>query len=146
MAGKRVADLAYSLLTAALKAARERRGPAVGDLSSRLATVSWTSRLLMKSMMLCNELVMIPKGGLTGYIENLVSSKILQRYTVMYVSGNSENGSFRLLFVNGGLKGVYAVVDGKEHVGDEKALNMVEGTTRVKVYASLGKPEEVLAG
>ncbi len=61
------------------------------------------------------------------------------------MSGNAENGSFRLIFVNGELKGVYVIVDGKEFVGEKKALNMIEGIARVKVYASLGKPEEVLS-
>lgn len=115
-----------------------------GDYSDLLASISWVSKLLMKSVLLRSELTMISKGGLLDSIERLVAEKILQRYPVVYVSGYGDNGTFRILFVGGEIRGVYASVGGKEYVGDERILNEFEGVTRVKVYGSLVKPEEVL--
>ncbi len=135
-------DIAKSLVEAALREAEktgEERGRVGGaeDFSENLKSLSWTSKLIMKSMLLRNEATIITKGGLVDYIERLIGEGIVKKYCVVYVSGSSENGSFRLLFVNGELKGVYAIVDGKEYIGDDKALNMLQGVTRVKVYGSL---------
>ena len=115
-----------------------------GDYSDLLASISWVSKLLMKSVLLRSELTMIRKGGLLGYVERLVEEKILQEYPVVYVSGYGDSGTFRILFVGGEVRGVYANIGGKEYVGDERVLNEFEGVTRVKVYGLLVKPEEVL--
>ena len=115
-----------------------------GDYSDLLASISWVSKLLMKSVLLRSELTMIRKGGFLGYIERLVEEKILQKYPIVYVSGYGDSGTFRILFVGGEVRGVYVNIGGKEYVGDEKVLNEFEGITRVKVYGLLVKPEEVL--
>jgi len=109
------------------------------DYSEKLALVSWVSKLLMKSLLVKSEIVAIPKGGLVSYVENLVAEEILQKYRVVYVSGTSDNGTFRLLFANGSLAGTYVNLGGKEFVGDERALNEFEGFTKVRVYGSMVK-------
>ncbi|HIP85166.1 MAG TPA: hypothetical protein EYH17_00810 [Pyrodictium sp.] len=114
------------------------------DYSDLLASISWVSKLLMKSVLLRSELTMIRKGGLLDYVERLVVEKILQKYPMVYVSGYGDSGTFRILFVGGEVRGVYANIGGKEYVGDERILNEFEGVTRVKVYGLLVKPEEVL--
>ncbi len=142
---RKLPEIASSLIRDADRAAEKARiGLGTGDYSEKLASLNWVTKLVMKSMLLRNEITMIPRGGLLDYIETLVAEKIPQRYPVVYVSGTSSNGSFRLLFVEGVLRGVYAVVEGKEYVGEEQALNRLEGATRVKVYGALAKPQEVL--
>ena len=111
----------------------------VSDYSEKLALVSWVSKLLMKSLLVKSEIVAIPKGGLVSYVENLVAEEILQKYRIVYVSGTSDNGTFRLLFANGSLAGTYVNLGGKEFVGDERALNEFEGFTKVRVYGSMVK-------
>jgi len=110
-----------------------------GDYSEKLALVSWVSKLLMKSLLVKSEIVAIPKGGLVNYVENLIAEEILQKYRVVYVSGTSDNGTFRLLFTNGSLAGTYVNLGGKEFVADERALNEFEGFTKVRVYGSMIK-------
>ncbi len=143
---RKLRGIAESLLNDAEKAARERRiGGGLEDFSGKLSSLSWVSKLVMKSILVKNEITIIPRGGLPSYIEGLITEKILQRYPVVYVSGSAENGSFRLLFVDGEPRGVYAVVEGREYIGDDSVLNRLEGATRVKVYALLAKQVEVLA-
>ncbi len=139
--------MALALLDKAEKNAEKvfiRDIEAVGDYSRLLSSISWTSRLIMKSMLLKNELISVPKGGLMSYVEGLISSGIIQRYPIVYVSGSGDKGSFRLLFINGKLSGIYAVIDGKEYIGNDRALNAYEGISRVRVYATRFKPEEVM--
>ncbi len=109
------------------------------DYSEKLALVSWVSKLLMKSLLLKTEIVSIPKGGLVNYVENLIAEEILQKYRVVYVSGSSDSGTFRLLFVSKSLAGSYVNLGGKEYVGDERALNEFEGIAKVRVYGSMIK-------
>jgi len=144
--GKHLDKILESLINDAIKIADRvsRLKIGKGDYSDLLASISWVSKLLMKSVLLRSELTMISKGGLLDSIERLVAEKILQRYPVVYVSGYGDNGTFRILFVGGEIRGVYANVGGREYVGDERILNEFEGVTRVKVYGSLVKPEEVL--
>ncbi len=145
VASKHVRDIAYSLVSEAARLARVRPVDGSGaDYSYALSSVSWVSKLVMKSVLVKNELAVIPRGGLVGYVERLVAEKLLERYPVVYVSGSGDRGVFRLLFVDGALRGVYAVVDGREYVGDDRALNALEGLVRVKVYAAVSKPREVL--
>jgi len=109
------------------------------DLSRNLALVSWVSKLLMKSLLVKSEIVAIPKGGLVNYVENLITEEVLQKYRVVYVSGTSDKGTFRLLFIDGSLAGTYVNLGGEEFVGDERALNRFDGFTKVRVYGSMIK-------
>jgi len=127
-------DLIKSAIEDASKATSGVLG--VEDYSQRLALVSWVSSLLMRSVLVKSELTVVPRGGLVDIVEKLVSEGVMDRYRVVYVSGTSERGSFRLLFVDGKLVGIYANLGGKEFVGDERVLNEFEGFTRVKVYGS----------
>ena len=143
VAGK-LREIAVSIITGAEKIASSSRGAEstinyYADYSKMLSSLSWVSKLVMKSILVKNEIRTMPSGGLLTYIEEVVSSGVTKRYPIVYVSGTAENASFRLLFVEGELRGVYAVVDGKEIVGDDSALNYAKGLTRIRVYASLTK-------
>jgi len=132
-----LARLGRELVMAAVEESRSRASTgAVGDYSERLALISWVSSLLMRSMLLKTEIVVVPRGGLAEVVEKLASEGLFAKYRVLYVSGSSDRGTFRLLFIDGKLAGVYATVGGKEVVGDERALNEFEGFTKIKVYGS----------
>ncbi len=140
--GSCLSKLVTTLIREAEARAREAaevKDRETADYSEKLALVSWVSKLLMKSLLVKSEIVAIPKGGLVNYVENLVTEEILQKYRVVYVSGTSDEGTFRLLFANGSLVGTYVNLGGKEFVGDEKALNEFEGFTKVRVYGSMVK-------
>ncbi len=119
----------------------ERSHTAAGaDYSALLAKVSWVSKLLLRSVLIKSEIVAINKGNLISYIEDLASEGVLSKYKTVYVSGTSDIGSFRMLFISGELVGVYSLIRGKEYVGDDKVLNEFEGFTRIRVYGSNVEP------
>jgi len=130
-------DMGKSIYQEALSEAEKAARPSVsGDFSEHLAKISWISKLLMKSVLVKSEIVAINKGGLVSYIENLASTNVFSKYKTVYISGTSDRGSFRLLFIDGELAGVYALIDKQEYIGDDKALNDFEGFTRIRVYGS----------
>ncbi len=62
---------------------------------------------------------MINRGNSLGIITDLIE-EYLGKYKAIYVSGTSSQSSFRLLFINGDLKGVYVNLNGEEHFGEFK--------------------------
>ena len=143
----RLREIASALLEEARRRAAERlRAPAIDgrDYSGLLADISWVTRLLSKSMLVRTMDVVLQRGGFHEFVEELHESGVLREYRVVYVSGTGL-GSFRLLFVNGELAGVYVALGGEEVVGDPRALNRLEGLYRVKVYGSLAPLERVVS-
>ena len=141
--------LARELLAAAKReasrraASRERRAGGGADYSEALSSISWTTRLIMKSILVKSDVVNLAPGGLHHYLEGLLSSGEVSRYRVVYVSGTGESGSFKALFIDGELRGVYVNASGEEASGDEKALSRLQGFFNVRVYGSMLSPEEV---
>ncbi len=138
-------DIGRSVIKDVTEEARRRsversRTAAGADYSALLAKVSWVSKLLLRSVLIKSEIVAINKGSLISYIEDLASEGVLSKYKTIYVSGTSDIGSFRMLFINGELVGVYSLIRGKEYVGDDKVLNEFEGFTRIRVYGSNVEP------
>lgn len=129
----------------AVRRAEALRAPVAGgasDYSEKLARISWITRLVMKSVLVKNEIKVLGKGTLHGYIEELVSAeKIFEKYPAVYISGDSEEAKFRLLFIGGELRGVYAVIGDKEYYGDDKPLNEVKGLVKLRVYGVLRVPD-----
>ena len=143
----RLRELAEAALEEARRqAARGAGGPSLAgeDYSGLLADLSWVTRLLSKSMLVKTMDVILQRGGFHEFVEELHESGVLREYRVVYVSGTGL-GSFRLLFVNGELAGVYVALGGEEFVGDPRALNRLEGLYRVKVYGSLAPLERVVS-
>ena len=143
----RIKDIAVSTVREAIRLSENRHAggrSAERDYSSILADLSVITRLLSKSMLVKSMEVGIQRGGFHGFIEELHETGVLRDYRVVYVSGAGV-GTFRLLFVDGDLAGVYINISGKEIVGDPKALNMLEGLYRVKIYGSLSPLEKVMS-
>ncbi|MEM0175450.1 MAG: hypothetical protein QXU86_05190 [Metallosphaera sp.] len=101
------------------------------DLLSRLSTLT---KLIMKSKMVKSELVEIKEGELINYLQEVITE--FQQYPVIYVSGSGQ-GTFRLLFINGELKGIYVIKNGEEHKGEEETLNKLSGTYKIHTYVAL---------
>jgi len=112
------------------------------DFSENLGKLSFITKLLMKSRLVKTEEVEISKGQFIPVISDLIQGFL--RYQLIYVSGSSENKSFRILFVGGDVKGVYLSLNGEEKF-DEKNLNEIEGHFKVNIYVSL-EPEAILRG
>ena len=143
-------DIAASIAQHALERARSSASKrlreeevASADFSEKLTDLAWVSRLLMKSLLVKSEERLIRYGEFARFLEDLHHEGVLSKYRVVYVSG-SGNGSFRLLFIDGRLAGVYGVLGGERFTGDTKPLNEVEGIFTIKVYGSLAPLEEVV--
>ncbi len=140
----RVKDLALSIASFAVEHAGHvgKTEEVKEDYSKMLADLSWITRLLMKSMLVKTMDVVIRRGEFNKFIEDLHNLGVFRNYKMIYVSG-SGNGSFRLLFINGELVGVYSIVEGEEVLGDTTKLNKLEGYYKVKIYGSIAPTLEV---
>lgn len=149
---KYVVEIAESLAREAEREARSKQavaaaalpaGTGSADYSAKLASISWVTKLIMKSVLIKNEVRVLGKGKLHSYIEELLSSgeNIFRKYPAIYISGDGDDARFRMLFVGGELRGIYAVVGDKEFFGDDKPLNDVKGLVKLRVYGVLRLPD-----
>jgi len=140
------AKLAEKAYKDAEKAVAEEARVMAADYSEKLASLAWTSKLIQKSILVDQRLLALPPGGLLAQIEGILAEKdLLSQYPLVYVSGTGDVGTFKLLFGEGRLLGVYANIGGEEYYGDEKVLNRFEGLVTLRIYATVGKLEEVVA-
>ena len=112
------------------------------NFSEGLGKLSFITKLLMKSRLAKTDEIEIKKGQFISIISDLIQQFL--RYQLIYVSGSSENESFRILFVGGDVRGVYVNMNGEESF-NEKSLNEIEGHFKVNIYVSL-EPEAILRG
>lgn len=139
--GKYLEDILKSLKAGIEKEMKKARDTIItADYSVNLSKLSFITKLLMKSRIIDNEEVEISRGQLIEVMSRLIQSAL--KYRLIYVSGNSTDTTFRLLFIDGDLKGVYVNLKGDERT-DENALNEVEGNFKVNIYVSL-MPEEIM--
>ncbi|MEM3209491.1 MAG: hypothetical protein QXM24_02585 [Saccharolobus sp.] len=106
----------------------------VENYSHSLSRLSLISKLIMKSKLVKSEEVNLKVGGVLSYVEEVISQN--SNYPIIYVSGSGENSLFRLLFINGELKGVYIMKDNKESF-DEKEIDKLEGNFKIHVYVGI---------
>ncbi|BCU67644.1 hypothetical protein HS7_10810 [Sulfolobales archaeon HS-7] len=106
------------------------------DYSKQLNKLSFVSKLLLKSRLVKSEGISIPKGQMLDTVLGSIG-EVLSKYRTIYVSASATSASFRLLFINGELKGVYVNDNGKEYFNDENALSSLSGEFKVNVYVLL---------
>lgn len=104
-----------------------------GDYSEYLSKLSLLTKLIMKSKLVKSEVVEMREGELIDYLHQLILE--YQHYPVIYVSGSGD-ATFRILIVNGEVKGIYVVKEGQEYK-NENVLNTLKGSYKVHVYVSL---------
>ncbi len=111
-------------------------GPA--DYSEKLASISWVTKLIMKPVLIKNEVRVLGNGTLHSYVEELLSSGegIFKKYSAIYISGDGDDARLRMLFVCGELRGVYVVVGDKEFFDDDKPLNYVKELVKLRLWCS----------
>lgn len=114
---------------------REEVKSTKSTLSAELAGLGLSIKIISKSKLVKDEVVKVEKGGLMGYVEKLVLDYI--NYPLLYISGDASNGKFKLLVINQEIKGIYANIEGKEYLGDEKVLYNFEGEINIRVYVAL---------
>lgn len=116
--------------------------PQLEDYSHRLAKMSYLTKLIIKSKLVDTKEVTVTQGGLVDYLQQIVSQ--YAQYPVIYVSGTGSS-TFRVLLVNGELKGVYILDNNKEYFGEEEMLNKLVGEFKLNIYVMiLPKGLEVL--
>ncbi len=142
----KVKELAMSIIDFAVKNAPKKveveTRTSSADKSELLKDLGAISKLLMKSMLLKSQEIIVT-NGLHDIIEELHRTNVMKEYRVVYVSG-SGNGTFRLLFIDGELSGVYAKFEGDDYVGDPLVLDRIEGLFRIKIYGAISPPAEVI--
>ena len=110
-------------------------------ISVKLASISFIAKLVSTSMLVYSDKLDLSKNDISLFIEETLRK--FSHYPVNYILGFNDETMFRLLFVNGELKGVYIKISGKEFYSEE-ALSKLKGLFNVSVYASLLRPEMVI--
>jgi len=110
-------------------------------ISSKLASLSFIAKLVSTSMLVYSDKLDFSKTDISLFIEETLRK--FSRYPVNYILGFNDETVFRLLFVNGELKGVYIRISGKEFYSEE-AIAKLKGLYNVSVYVSLLRPEMVI--
>ncbi|MCQ4448972.1 MAG: hypothetical protein NO076_07025 [Sulfolobales archaeon] len=110
-------------------------------ISSKLASLSFIAKLVSTSMLVYSDKLDFSKTDISLFIEETLRK--FSRYPVNYILGFNDETVFRLLFVNGELKGAYIRISGKEFYSEE-AIAKLKGLYNVSVYVSLLRPEMVV--
>ncbi|MFP3234283.1 MAG: hypothetical protein RXR08_11600 [Sulfolobaceae archaeon] len=110
-------------------------------ISSKLASLSFIAKLVSTSMLVYSDKLDLSKTDISLFIEETLRK--FSHYPVNYILGFNDETVFRLLFVNGELKGVYIKISNKEFYSEE-AISKLKGLFNVSVYTSLLRPEMVI--
>ncbi|MFP3233853.1 MAG: hypothetical protein RXR08_09220 [Sulfolobaceae archaeon] len=110
-------------------------------ISSKLASLSFVAKLVSTSTLVYSDKLDLSKNDISLFIEETLRK--FSHYPVNYILGFNDEAVFRLLFVNGELKGVYIKISGKEFYSEE-AVSKLKGLFNVSVYTSLLRPEMVI--
>ncbi|AEE94334.1 conserved hypothetical protein [Acidianus hospitalis W1] len=110
-------------------------------ISSKLSSLSFVAKLVSTSKLIYSDKLDSGKIDITPFIEDILHK--FSQYPIIYISGFNEENTFRLLFVNGELKGVYIKISDKEFYSEEELLKL-KGLFHVSVYANLLKSSMVI--
>ncbi|MCQ4448895.1 MAG: hypothetical protein NO076_06615 [Sulfolobales archaeon] len=110
-------------------------------ISSKLASLSFIAKLVSTSKLVYSDKLDLSKKDISLFIEETLRK--YSHYPINYILGFNDETVFRLLFVNGELKGVYIRTSGKEFYSEE-AVSKLKGLFNVSVYVSLLRPEMVI--
>ena len=103
------------------------------NFSLSLSKISSISKLIMKSKLAKTEDITLKEGEVLSYVEGIISD--FANYPLIYISG-SGSSTFRLLFLNGELKGIYILKDGKDSFNEDD-LNHISGEFKIHVYVGI---------
>lgn len=100
------------------------------NLSKELMKASFLGKIVTTSKPILEEEKEL--NDVLEYVESLLER--FHNYPMLYIRGISSDSSFRLLFINGELKGVYIKI-GKEDSVNELDLVKLSGKYQIRVYA-----------
>lgn len=103
------------------------------NYSPMLSKISSITKIIMKSKLVKSEEVTLKEGEVLSFIEEVISE--YSNYPIIYVSGAGDS-AFRLLFINGELKGVYVMRNEKESYNEEE-LNRLSGNFKIHIYVAI---------
>jgi hypothetical protein len=109
-------------------------------ISSKLSSLSFVAKLVSTSKLIYSDKLDTGKIDITPFIEDILHK--FSQYPIIYISGFNEENTFRLLFVNGELKGVYIKISDNEFYSEEGLLKL-KGLFYVSVYVNLLKTSMV---
>jgi len=138
---KLLKEFMLNLKTKYLEQKQKMVSTAGETISSKLASLSFIAKLVSTSMLVYSDKLDFSKTDISLFIEETLRK--FSRYPVNYILGFNDETVFRLLFVNGELKGVYIRISGKEFYSEE-AIAKLKGLYNVSVYVSLLRPEMVI--
>ncbi|MEJ2771527.1 hypothetical protein [Stygiolobus sp. CP8521M] len=138
---KLLEEFRINLKTKYLEQKQKTVGTAGEIISSKLASLSFVAKLVSTSMLVYSDKLDLSRKDISLFIEETLHK--FKHYPVIYILGFNDETVFRLLFVNGELKGVYIKISGKEFYSEE-ALSKLKGLFNVSVYTSLLRPEMVI--
>jgi len=138
---KLLKEFMLNLKTKYLEQKQKMVSTAGETISSKLASLSFIAKLVSTSMLVYSDKLDFSKTDISLFIEETLRK--FSRYPVNYILGFNDETVFRLLFVNGELKGVYIRISGKEFYSEE-AIAKLKGLYNVSVYVSLLRPEMVV--
>ena len=138
---KLLKEFMLNLKTKYLEQKQKMVSTAGETISSKLASLSFIAKLVSTSMLVYSDKLDFSKTDISLFIEETLRK--FSRYPVNYIIGFNDETVFRLLFVNGELKGVYIRISGKEFYSEE-AIAKLKGLYNVSVYVSLLRPEMVV--
>jgi len=138
---KLLKEFMLNLKTKYLEQKQKMVSTAGETISSKLASLSFIAKLVSTSMLVYSDKLDFSKTDISLFIEETLRK--FSRYPVNYILGFNDEAVFRLLFVNGELKGVYIRISGKEFYSEE-AIAKLKGLYNVSVYVSLLRPEMVV--
>ncbi|MFP3260488.1 MAG: hypothetical protein RXQ22_06305, partial [Sulfolobus sp.] len=99
-------------------------------ISFKLSSLSFIAKLVSTSMLVYSDKLDLSKKDISLFIEETLHK--FSHYPVNYILGFNDETVFRLLFVNGELKGVYIRISGKEFYSEE-AVSKLKGLFNVSV-------------
>jgi hypothetical protein len=138
---KLLEEFIINLKTKYLERKQKKVSTAGETISSKLASLSFIAKLVSTSKLVYSDKLDLGKKDISLFIEETLRK--FSQYPVIYILGFNDETVFRLLFVNGELKGVYIRISGKEFYSEE-AVSKLKGLFNVSVYASLLRPEMVI--
>ncbi len=110
-------------------------------ISFKLSSLSFIAKLVSTSKLVYSDKLDLSKKDISLFIEETLRK--YSHYPINYILGFNDETVFRLLFVNGELKGVYIRISGEEFYSEE-AVSKLKGLFNVSVYVSLLRPEMVI--
>lgn len=135
--GKYLNNIAVSVLNG-IKLLMETYSKTQEDLSHKLNSLQFLSNLMLRMKLESQIVATIKKGEMTVFLIDNVIRKYKDN-NFLLITGMSDKYSFRLIYMNNEIKGLYLNDSGTSRFGKEVNLDDIDGEVRINVYTPLDK-------